>query len=687
MKKRLFVMALFSTVQLFGENILDSNQNSVKLLESVITTERYDEIPLIETAKNITIITNEDIEKRGYRSIDEALNMIPGVFCTDGVYSIRGQVPKLADKTVVILVDGIPQNGMDNRKYDLDLIPIEEVSKIEVVPSGGAIMYGGNATAGVINIITKDESNKKYYGKIGAEIGSFKHKKFNVKLGGKITDKLSSDIDYSINKKHGYRDREKTDLDYLQFVTKYKITDGYIKVKYNYNKKSGDDRIAALSKKEYEENRKYNKHPGREAKNEENRFNFAFDKKLSNNLEFSSAIEYKDRSYKYNYPEEESIKKKKKVVIPAYTKRDKDTKSLYVNGQLKYNYGENNNIIVGVDYSKAKVKEKIYSYDSKDKKIYEGSDNHIDFKEIGGYALNRLFINKFLLTQGVRVEKNEFNENDILLAKSGMGFKKPLKKEYAHTKYSPTNTDYELTANYLLEKDKSVFLSYNRVKRSPSLTEYSSWDDKESPKKRAQTSNTIELGTKALFDNIYLSGSLFYIHTDKEIMYDPRYGAMSGKSFYNLNGKTERKGIELSSEQYISSLTFRQEFTYMNNKIKSGPYKGNYIPGVPTYMFGLGATYEMFTNILANIEMRYHGKAYASNDYKNEFSKVGSYTLTNISLRYNMENGLSIYGGIKNLFDKKYCNYVYTSQESKKIEMKYSPVPERTYYVGLEYKF
>lgn len=97
MKKRLFVMALFSTVQLFGENILDSNQNSVKLLESVITTERYDEIPLIETAKNITIITNEDIEKRGYRSIDEALNMIPGVFCTDGVYSIRGQVPKLAD--------------------------------------------------------------------------------------------------------------------------------------------------------------------------------------------------------------------------------------------------------------------------------------------------------------------------------------------------------------------------------------------------------------------------------------------------------------------------------------------------------------------------------------------------------------------------------------------------------------
>ncbi|WP_410208907.1 TonB-dependent receptor [Fusobacterium sp.] len=687
MSKKWIVLGLIVASQAYGGNVNLEKEYAGKLNESVITTERYDETPVIEIAKNATVITSEDIEKRGYTSVEDALNMVPGLFYADGNYSMRGQVPKLADKTLVVLVDGVPQNGMDNRKYDFDTIPIEQITKIEVLPSGGAIMYGGNATAGVINIVTKDNLDAQYWGEFGTEFGSFQHKKLNVNAGTKITKKLTASVDYSINNKHGYRNDEKNDLDFLQVATDYKLEDGKVGFKYNFNKRVGDERIGALSKEEYEENRKMNKNPGREGKDKQNKYILTFDKKLNNSLEASAVVEYRDRNYKYKYPEETSISKNKKTITPAYTKRNKDTDSLYTNVQLKYSYGDNSSFIFGGDYSKAKVKEKSYTYDKKDKTVYLGSDSHIDFKSIGGYALNKISYDSFIFTQGIRVEKNEFDEDVESLAKKKMGLVKPLRKEYSHTKYSPTNTDVELTANYLLDDEKSVFLSYERVKRSPSLTEYSSWDKAESPDRKAQTMNTIELGTKALVANTYLAGSIFYIHGDKEIMYDPRNGAMSGESFYNLDGKTERTGVEFSSEQYFGSLTLREEFTYMHNKIKDGPYSGNKIPGVPTFMCGLGVTYEIVPNMFANIDTIYHGKAYAANDFKNEFDKAQSYTIINLSLRYSLKNGLSVYGGMKNIFGKKYCDYTYVNVSKGVSEIKYSPAPERTYYVGMEYKF
>ncbi len=77
-------------------------------------------------------------------------------------------------------------------------------------------------------------------------------------------------------------------------------------------------------------------------------------------------------------------------------------------------------------------------------------------------------------------------------------------------------------------------------------------------KKKLKLLILLNLGTKTVFKNVYLSGAVFYIAGDKEIMYDPRNGAMSGSSFYNLDGKTERIGLELASEQYFDKLTLER---------------------------------------------------------------------------------------------------------------------------------
>lgn len=670
MYKKIGILALIISSSLFAEETKEKDYG-VRLNESTITTERYEETPVIETAKNITVITGEEIEKKGYRNVEDALKMVPGLFLTDGSFSMRGQVPKLADKSLVVLVDGIPQNGMDNRQYDLDFIPIEQVEKIEVVPAGGAIMYGGNATAGVINIITKDNENKKYWGNVGVEGGSYDYRKYKLNYGMNITDRLDAEINYSTSDKNGYREGEKKDLDFIQVGANYKLDDGKLGFKYSHNKKVANDRITGLTKEEYDKDRKQNKDAGRLGTDEQDKYILTFDKKLTDNLEFSSVVEYRERDYKYNYSGKNDN--------PKYRKRTKETESFYTNAQLKYNYLNNSHLILGGDYSKAKVEENTWS--TKSKKVYYKSHSDIDFETIGGYLLNKYSYNNFIFTQGIRVEKNEFDE-DLLTYKSK---DKIDTTKTGRTKDSPTNTNYELAANYLFDEDISIFFSYNRVKRSPSLTEFSSWWEEKSPKKEAQTVDTFELGTKTLIENIYLAGSVFYIAGDKEIMYDPVNGAMGGSSFYNLNGKTERLGLELASEQYFDKLTLRENFTYMHNEITDGPYKGNEIPGVSKIMYGLGATYEITPQLIFNLETLYHGKAYAANDFYNKKSKVDSYIVTNISTRYNFNNGLSIFGGINNLFNEQYCDYI--NYDSKNDVIKYAASPERNYYIGMEYKF
>lgn len=677
MYKKIGILALIISSSLFAEETTKEKDYGVRLNESTITTERYEETPVIETAKNITVISSEEIEKKGYRNVEDALKMVPGLFLTDGSFSMRGQTPKIADHSLVILVDGIPQNGMDNRAYDLDFIPIEQVEKIEVLPSGGAIMYGGYATSGVINIITKENENKKYWGNVGVEGGSYDYRKYKLNYGMNITDRLDTEVNYTTSDKTGYREGEKKDLDFIQVGTNYKLDNGKIGFKYIHNKKVANDRISGLTKEEYDKDRRQNDDAGRMGTDEQDKYILTFDKKLTDNLEFSSVVEYRERDYNYKYPKTSSA--------PAYLKRDKSTDSFYTNAQLKYSYGEKNHLILGGDYSKADVNEKVFSYDKKGKKVYQTSKSNVDFYAIGGYVLNKFTYNNFIFTQGIRVEKNEFDEDLTSFKANGTIDETKSGK----TKDSPTNTNYELTANYLFTEDISGYLSYNRVKRNPSLTEFTGWWEERSPKKEAQTIDTLELGTKAVINNIYLSGAIFYIAGDKEILYDSEK-PMGGNSYYNLDGKTERIGIELASEQYFDKLTLRENFTYMHNEITDGPYKGNEIPGVSKIMYGFGITYEPISQLIFNIDTLYHGKSYISGDFYNKAPKADDYIVTNISTRYNFNNGISIFGGINNIFNEQYCDYVSINKAEDAYDLtkiKYAASPERNYYIGMEYKF
>ncbi len=119
-----------------------------------------------------SVITAEDIEKLGATTLNEVLETVPGLHIShssiklEPIYSMRGIHTNL-NPQVLVLMNGLPfttpYNGTRPSGFRL---PVSMISRIEVVRGPGSALYGADAFAGTINIITKDrfETEKGYAG-------------------------------------------------------------------------------------------------------------------------------------------------------------------------------------------------------------------------------------------------------------------------------------------------------------------------------------------------------------------------------------------------------------------------------------------------------------------------------------------------------------------------------------------
>ena len=102
----------------------------------------------------------------------------------------------------------------------------------------------------------------------------------------------------------------------------------------------------------------------------------------------------------------------------------------------------------------------------------------------------------------------------------------------------------------------------------------------------------------------------------------------------NIDGKTERNGLELSSKTYLGEFTISQAYTYLNAKIKDGVYEGKTIPWVPKNKYSIRTDYKI-NDISIGAEYLYIGSLYSVSDWNNNLGKVENYSLVNLSSSYN----------------------------------------------------
>lgn len=109
-----------------------------------------------EISNSAFIIDNKNIRLAEENNFEQLLKEVPGVEVYDESISIRGSDGfdfGIGSRTLM-MVDGIPLMSGDNGDSKFNLIPLNQVSRVEIVKGAGSALYGSSAIGGVINLIT-----------------------------------------------------------------------------------------------------------------------------------------------------------------------------------------------------------------------------------------------------------------------------------------------------------------------------------------------------------------------------------------------------------------------------------------------------------------------------------------------------------------------------------------------------
>ena len=150
-----------------------------------------------------------------------------------------------------------------------------------------------------------------------------------------------------------------------------------------------------------------------------------------------------------------------------------------------------------------------------------------------------------------------------------------------------------------------------------------------------------------------------------------------------------RTGGQLSLTHYLGKLVLRENISYIEPKITSGQYKGKTFVTVPKWILNAGAAYHFSDQFLLNTDLYYQSKMYAEDDFENVLGKDDSYVTVNMNLSYKFDNGIELYGGIKNIFNERYADTIAVARSpfGPDVKMSYYPGNGRSIYMGFRYQF
>ena len=226
--KHLLIACLFIASMLVPF-VVSAEEETVTLSEVVVTATRYEE-QVSGVPAHVSVITKEDIQNSPAQNIPELLKTETGVHVNDIAGNNRNYTVDLrgygetASSNTLVLVDGRRINQADLSGVDWTEIPLERVERIEIIRGGrGSVLYGDNASGGVINIITKEGYlPKKATGELAA--GSYGTFKANASVDAKYDD-LSVSLMGKYLTSDGYRDNSNTEAKDAGFNATYHVRD------------------------------------------------------------------------------------------------------------------------------------------------------------------------------------------------------------------------------------------------------------------------------------------------------------------------------------------------------------------------------------------------------------------------------------------------------------------------------
>jgi outer membrane receptor for ferrienterochelin and colicins len=145
-------------------------------LEEVVVTAQYTPVAESNSVYKVQVLNREFIDSRAAITLHQLLNNQLNIrIAQDNVLGSSLQMQGLGGNNVKILLDGVPLSGRLNGNIDLSQINLDNIERVEMIEGPMSVVYGSNALAGTINLITKKPrrnrvtgGGKFYYESVGA---------------------------------------------------------------------------------------------------------------------------------------------------------------------------------------------------------------------------------------------------------------------------------------------------------------------------------------------------------------------------------------------------------------------------------------------------------------------------------------------------------------------------------------
>lgn len=201
-----FTYLFYLTANLSAQS--DDSLKTYSLSKVVVTATKFEIDPSYSPSR-IEIINSNQIKNSNGNRLSDILNNSPAVFIKSygstaslKTISLNG----LGAEHTLILINGVKINSFQNGQIDLSLVPKENIERIEIANNGISSIYGSEAVAGVVNIITKNSNHNLFDNSINvtgnAGYGSFNTSRLGVSLSNRIND-FNFGLYYSKEKSDG----------------------------------------------------------------------------------------------------------------------------------------------------------------------------------------------------------------------------------------------------------------------------------------------------------------------------------------------------------------------------------------------------------------------------------------------------------------------------------------------------
>jgi len=555
-----------------------------------------------DVTSNVDVITAQDIEERGFTTVTEALDSLVGISFTQNGglgQSTSVYVRGMDSKRTLVLIDGIRYNDVTSLNgAPFEHLMIDNILQIEVIKGAQSGIWGADASAGVINIITKD-AKQGTHGSVHAEKGSFNTNKYGVTISKTIED-FYVKMAHNVVKSDGFsaQTKEGADLDTLE-DDGYKNTTTVFNVGYAINETNKIDISHTII----------------DATGDYDTFGNPDGIATHTTNDTFSSINF-NHVDSFN---ELNVYAKRSTFDRTYTEPDFTgvVKTTPYKGKVeefglnsKIPYASTDFLVVGAEYKKFKQADSIQK----------------DFENKGFFITNSNTFKGFLggetiLTESIRHDTFSTFENKTT-------FKIGLK----HT--------HEAIEGF------STSLNYGTAYNVPSLYQLYSPYGLDTLNPESTTSFDVTLAYKDL--------KISYFDTKIEDMID--FDSTTFK-YANIAGTSKISGLEASYQKEVFS-DFLLSVNY-TRLLKAQDQEGNDLKRRATDTVKLAVDYYGITNLHLGLDTQYVGSR-TDVKFNPDFSKsdveTGKYTVLNFTANYNVTQELEVYAKIVNLTDEEYQN-------------------------------